>query len=118
MTAMPPPDTLRLSRAELDRAIPVMASIAPFRVPLFRAIRDFRLALLEVRRGQPWPKRALRQLADRPTVVILADDDYASTGPAAFPAARKAAAWARWAMVHAAGGEEAHYTLAVGAALI
>jgi hypothetical protein len=61
---------------------------------------------------------SMRQLKStgRPALAILGDDDYASTGPAAWPDAVRLLRWARFVILHGAGGEAAHYAAAVIAA--
>jgi hypothetical protein len=56
----------------------------------------------------------MRQLksSGRPALVILGDDDYGSTGPAAWPDAVRLMRWARFTFLHAAGGEAVHYAAA------
>jgi hypothetical protein len=51
-----------------------------------------------------------------PAVVMVQDDDHANTGPAGFPAARKALRWARGLVIHACGGEPWHYQAAASLA--
>lgn len=53
-----------------------------------------------------------------PVVVVVGDDDYASTGPAGWRAASTLAAWARAAVVHAAGATADTYRQAADAARI
>lgn len=62
----------------------------------------------------------MRQLktSDRPVLVIIGDDDYASTGPVGWPDATKLMRWARFVILHGAGGEPGHYSAAVMAAQV
>ncbi len=46
---------------------------------------------------------------DRSTVLIVGDDDYATTGPAGWRCAETIAAWAACAVVHGAGATAATY---------
>ena len=53
----------------------------------------------------------------RASVVLLGDDDYASTGPAGWVATRKLLYWTRAALVHGTGGTAEDYSGAVAMAI-
>lgn len=55
-------------------------------------------------------------LAHGPTVLIVADDDYAASGPLGWKCARRLARWPHAVFVHGAGAEEHHYLAAIEAA--
>jgi hypothetical protein len=61
-------------------------------------------------------KRFTRMTTDRPTVVLIGDDDGLERGPGGWLLARRAVAWARAVMIHGAGAELAHYEVAIIAA--
>ncbi len=61
-------------------------------------------------------KRFIKAVGDRPSVLLVGDDDGVDRGPDGFPAANKALDWARWILLHAAGAEREHYHLAIAAA--
>lgn len=87
------------------------------RIPLLRALRGGQIAHFEVTRDTPTNiAKAFFRLAEKPAVILIGDDDYASTGPAGWPAAPKLLAWARVVFVHATGGQPAHYEAAIKAA--
>lgn len=111
-----PPDPIRLTPEELDRGAAILADLAPFCLPLIRAARLGLICLIAVPRGVPPPRRLLEE-TKRPVCVLIGDDDHASTGPDAWPGARWLSYWAKASFVHAAGGEAAHYTIAVAATL-
>lgn len=118
-TAFPssePPDLIRLRPEDMDHAAVVLADLAPFTLPLIRAARLGLIALAAVPRGVP-PRRRLLEETKRPVCVLIGDDDHASTGPGAWPGARWLSYWGRAAIVHAAGGEPEHYSIAVAATL-
>ena len=48
----------------------------------------------------------------RPIVVIVGDDDYATTGPDGWACADKLRAWASFAIVHGTGAQRQHYAMA------
>ena len=48
----------------------------------------------------------------RPIVVIVGDDDYATTGPDGWACADKLRAWASFAIVHGTGAQRQHYEMA------
>lgn len=104
-------------RATLDRLAAVAASVTPHHLPLFRAVRAGLIEFVIPRRETGW--RFLRE-ADakrRPVLVLIGDDDHASTGPDGWRCARRLAPWTRAAVVHGTGGEAAHYAVAVGFAI-
>lgn len=53
----------------------------------------------------------------RPVVVILGDDDYATTGPDGWACAAKVREWAARAIVHGTGGQPWHYDAAADMAM-
>jgi hypothetical protein len=54
--------------------------------------------------------------AQRPTVVVIGDDDYSSTGPAGWRCSATIAQWPAAVVVHAAGATAESYAEAVKAA--
>jgi hypothetical protein len=86
-----------------------------FRNALYRGALagDYRIAELLPRGRIPAPFL----WRDAPSiVVVISDDGGLSDGPQDFPQARRLLAWADRLMVHATGGEEAHYSLLAAAA--
>ncbi len=83
-----------------------------FKVPLYRAAQMGVISLCEVvRDGTPPLKRLDR--TGRASVVLIGDDDYASTGPTGWVATRKLLYWASAALVHGTGGTADDYSRAV-----
>ena len=78
-----------------------------FRTPLFRAARDRQLGLLMVTGGGLIPRRNLKATA--PHVVLLCGDDPADPGPSGWPQATALIDWGVSAVIHATGGQAAHY---------
>ena len=104
-------------RATLDRLTATVATLAPHHLPLFRAVRAGLIELVMPRRETGW--RFLRE-ADakrRPVLLLIGDDDHASTGPDGWRCAKRLPPWTRAAVVHGTGGEAAHYAAAVGFAI-
>jgi hypothetical protein len=89
----------------------------PHHAELFRAVpaKEIALAFLPGRKS-PWDGRAIP--GDRPTVLVIGDDDYASTDPSDWRAARGAVCWAHAVFIHAAGAEIEHYKAVVANAVI
>jgi hypothetical protein len=54
--------------------------------------------------------------AQRPTIVVVGDDDYQSTGPAGWRCSATVAEWAAAAVIHAAGATADTYAEAAKAA--
>lgn len=87
-----------------------------FRAPLLRAAGASALVLATAVGGTRISARVLK--LQRPTVVLLADDQPAATGPDAWPQARRLARWARMVALHATGGQPEHYALFAQAAVL
>src|SRR4051794_11144416 len=79
---------------------------------LFRAVRDRQISLAIVPRDAPITDKMLNR-SQRPMVVLLVDDDGASTGPAGFRSWRRLTTWAGCALVHAAAADAETYQLVV-----
>lgn len=92
----------------LDRAIGIVAPIAPHYAELLRWVRSGAMALIEVPRDAIWPKRQLKAV-QKPLLVLLGDDDEMATGPAGWRCLNAGCRWPRAAVVHAAGAESGQY---------
>ena len=87
-----------------------------FKVPLYRAAQAGLISLCEITRdGTPPLKRLDR--TGRPVVILVGDDDYASTGPTGWISTRKLMHWTRAALVHGSGGTAEDYCGAVALAI-
>jgi len=90
----------------------MVARHTPYTLPLWRAAVAGKLVLLVPGRGiNLHSHRRLQD--DGPVCVLLSDDDGMTTGPVRFHCAKTIRRWARAAIIHAAGGEPEHYSLAV-----
>lgn len=98
--------------AALNRLAAAVSQLAPHRLPIYRAVADGRIALVEPSRRTSVPSRMLIA-SNRPTILLIGDDDDAPTGPTGWCCARRAKKWGRSALIHAAAGEPAHYRAAV-----
>jgi hypothetical protein len=83
---------------------------------LLREVRHGGLALIG-----GFDRHAAMTVADlnraaRPTVVLVGDDDYQSTGPRGWSSATTIADWAECAVVHAAASTAVSYAAAAAAA--
>jgi hypothetical protein len=87
-----------------------------YKVPLYRAAQAGMISLCEITRGATPPLKRLDR-TDRPSIVLVGDDDYASTGPAGWVATRRLMYWIRAALVHGTGGTMEDYCGAVAMAL-
>jgi hypothetical protein len=84
----------RCTRENLSCAIALLHQVGqPHHAEMFRAVlaKEIALAFIPGRKS-PWDGRAIP--GDRPTVSVIGDDDYASTGPSGWRAARGAVSWA------------------------
>jgi hypothetical protein len=79
---------------------------------LLRHVSAGRIALVGLdARNRDFPVDKIRPHV--PTVCVIGDDDYASTGPAGWLSAAAVAGWARSAIIHAAGDTAENYREAV-----
>ena len=104
---------LQITRAQIATVIERTGHVAPGRVPLFRALGDARIVLAGVPRGAGEISIGRLKRAQLPVLVLIEDDDHAASGPAGFPAAQRVLRWAHAVILHAAGGDAAHYEAAV-----
>lgn len=91
---------------------------APGLAHLLRALRTGRIAFLPLSPGcsNTYFKTFVAQTKNRPTLVLIPDDNYEDSGPGAWVTAERALRWAANIMLHAAGAELFHYEAAVQAA--
>jgi hypothetical protein len=103
---------------QIDRLIAAAASMnLPGRVELLRAVRIGSINLVDIDRLAAAPMKALEQ-SPRPVLVVVGDDDYASTGPSGWASWQRLSYWARVAMVHATGADVPSYHLAIAMAVL
>lgn len=102
---------------EIDRLIALAVSMSCVgRVELLRAVRAGVISLVELERDAALPVRAMQKLR-RPVLLLVGDDDYASTGPAGWATTRRLSYWAKGAMVNATGADVPSYRAAISMAL-
>ena len=106
------------SRADLIDAIALHEQVgAQHRIPLLRALLNGRIAFYECQRSTS--ARTVKRffgMATKPAVMLLADDDYASTGPDGFAVTDRTLQWARLVVIHGTGGTPEQYSEVVEAA--
>lgn len=100
------------SHADLSRLIGWCTQHAPHRVPLLEAVYHKVVALAEVTREGTAPVKQLDRTG-LPAIILIGDDDGFDSGPARWASARRLAYWARYAFVHATGGDVPSYRAAV-----
>jgi hypothetical protein len=88
----------------------MQAGGAAHRAALLTAVYHGRIAHMELQRstGAGLLKRFIAG-AQLPELILVGDDDYASTGPAGWRQTSRLMRWARRIIVHAAGGEADQY---------
>lgn len=79
---------------------------------LLEAVQSGLIGLLIPMRQTSLSRRQLRRL-DIPTILLIGDDDYASTGPSGWACAEAVSEWAGGVIIHAAGATPAEYRKAV-----
>jgi hypothetical protein len=106
------------SRADLYDAIALYEQVgAQHRIPLLRALLNGRIAYFECQRSTSvGAVKRFFGMVEKPAVMLLADDDYASTGPDGFAVTDRALQWARLAVIHGTGGTPEQYAELVEAA--
>lgn len=102
--------------ATLARLGGALATIAPHNLPLIRAVQARTLAVVAPTRNSPGSFLRRIEAGGRPVIVLIGDDDHASTGPAGWRCAARLNRWTRATMVHGSGANPAHYEAAVFAA--
>jgi hypothetical protein len=106
------------SIGHIDSVIAHMTVWAPWRLPLYRAVKAKTISLVEFFPGGNADPIFLGSLP-APTVAIIADDIGSPVGPDGFPCAQYLLCnWAQGLLVHSAGGETWHYDEAVRGAII
>jgi hypothetical protein len=89
---------------------------AGWHVPLYRAVMAREIALFMLPIGGRVPLRVLDETKRRlPLVIVLAGDNGEPSGPDAYPQSVWLLRWARFILLHGAGGEAQHYAFAVEA---
>lgn len=111
--------TFNIKRAAqmAELAVKLQQAGVGWHVPLLRAamLGDLRFAMVSP--GGRVPLRILDMNRDRrPLVVLLNGDGGGPAEPDAFPQTRRLLRWARFVMLHGAGGEAFHYECAAEAA--
>jgi hypothetical protein len=109
-----PPGVAAIGKPDqIDRLIALCHDLGLVgRQQLLRAVRRGEIGIVEPARGAMVPLKLLERSL-LPTIAIIGDDDYASTGPAAWPATRRLFRWAAGAMIHATGADAASYQFAI-----
>src|ERR1700693_879960 len=105
---------LRVSDAGAIAQVTAMASASGYAhtVPLLEAARSGLIQLVVVPRQAHWPKRQLKRCT-KPTLILLGDDDYQSSGPQGWASAQEARDWCVRAMLHGSGGNGGTYRKAL-----
>jgi hypothetical protein len=80
---------------------------------LLRHVRSGDIQIVQVESRDADIATADLIIVDRPAVALVGDDDYRSTGPKGWRSATTISAWARSAVIHAAGATADTYREAV-----
>jgi len=100
--------------ADLARAIAAVEQTGQTGLAeLLREVRTGTFALVAVETRNAIVRPEDLQACVLPAVTLIGDDDYASTGPAGWRGAAAVAAWARCAVIHAAGATAETYKEAI-----
>jgi hypothetical protein len=105
------------NQKQLDRLVSAIAVHAPYKLPLYRAIRSGEINLVQPERCAELPA-ALLQDRKRAVVILIGDDDGVETGPPGWVCTKTLQRWGLGALIHGAGGEAEHYQFAVTGALL
>jgi hypothetical protein len=110
------PDVTISSPADLDRMIAASSRFAPWQIPLLRAVRAGRIALVQPTRTAAVSMRKLKTFG-RPVLLVVGDDDHApDAGPHGWSGIHRPLAWARAIVIHGAVGRPEEYNMAVALA--
>jgi hypothetical protein len=111
-------DYVRASSRQLDDVIVMCKKHGSLgHATLFRAVRDRQINLIVVARNMAISDEALNR-SQKPMVVLLGDDDGASSGPAGFRSWRRLKSWAGCGLIHAAAADVETYTVAIAMAVL
>lgn len=100
-----------------DLAVKATQAGADWHLPLFRAALRGELAFAIVPPGARLPLRMLDPVRHSlPLVVVLSGDGLVPAGLGDFAQAHRLLRWARFILLHGAGGEAFHYEVATEAA--
>jgi hypothetical protein len=95
---------------EIDRAVVAAAAAgAEHMAELLRFVRRGAIALVQPVDRAALVSMSMLKRAPRPVLVVIGDDDYASTGPEGWACAKRLLRWCRWVCIHASGAEVAQY---------
>jgi hypothetical protein len=85
---------------------------------LMRGLRDGKHAYVPVasETSTTFVKKFIAATHDRPTIMLIGDDDGLDLGPKGFRSARRILSWGRWVLLHAAAAQPEHYHLAMAMA--
>lgn len=75
---------------------------------LLLAVKRGEIAMAMLFRGDVPPMGELKR-AGKPTIVLIGDDDYRTSGPIGWAGLRPLMRWARFGLVHAAGADVSTY---------
>lgn len=86
-------------------------------VPLYRAAAKGLVRVVQLGRGTRVRYGVLNGARGPGTVVVVGDDDYATTGPSGWRQAASLLRWARVIILHGASAEPDHYAMAADGAM-
>ncbi|MCX7380031.1 MAG: hypothetical protein NT133_01130 [Alphaproteobacteria bacterium] len=102
-------DTHSGDAAVIDRMISAMTQAGDgAHLELLLAVKRREIAFAMLLRGEVPPMGALKR-SGKPTIVLIGDDDYRTSGPTGWAGLRPLMRWARFGLVHAAGADVATY---------
>ena len=101
-----------LSVTNSDAISKVVALLQQAGVTAFQAAALGVIALITAERGGRVSIRHLRTFK-RPVLVLIGDDDHASSGPSGWPNVQRLLRWSAGVIVHAGPGHPEHYAAAV-----
>lgn len=101
------------NHADLAQVISLLQRLAPWRIPLVRAAARGDIDLIEFERGitRQQVRRSVGQIlgSDRPSLILVGDDDYQGIGPAGWAGINVVLRWAEAVVVNGTGGDPSDY---------
>lgn len=111
---MPPVMAGNLHPQNIARAIQLCeAHDSQHHIPLFQAAGAGRIAMTALTDRLSRPNINALRKARRPALILVGDDEGATTGPLGWAATAQLMGWAKGAVVHGSGGDRTSYMMAV-----
>ncbi len=114
---MPPVLAGKLDPRNVARAVALCEALdSAHHVPLFQAAGVGRIAMTGLADRLSRPNLYSLNKSKQPALIVVGDDDHGTTGPMGWAATAQMVQWARGCLLHATGGDQRSYALAISMA--